>query len=269
MIEHVFRRAAAARSVSSVIVATDDERVAAAVAAFGGAARMTSAAHPSGTDRLAEVARSLECDLVVNVQGDEPLIEPDMIDQAVAAFVGEPDLVMSTLCCRITDAAEYSDPSVVKVVVDQEGYALYFSRAPIPHHRHVLPAGDLSSGATTGRESLSVSREPSGQDFRPFVGPSAVAYKHVGLYVYRREFLLRLAALEPTPLERAEGLEQLRPLEQGFRIRTLVTAFEPIGVDTPEDLERVRRIAATKLRLEPTTGPDRSPSFVTRAYTHG
>ena len=212
MIEHVYRRAASARSVASVIVATDDERIAQAVRSFGGEVRMTSPAHRSGTDRLAEVASTLSCDLVVNVQGDEPLIDPAMIDEAVAPFTLDPVLSMSTLRKRIERAAELANPNVTKVVVDREGYALYFSRAPIPYAR---------------------------ED-----GRAAPAWRHVGLYVYRREILLRLAALPPTPLELSEALEQLRALEHGIRIKAMETCFESIGVDTPEDLERVRGLVA-------------------------
>jgi 3-deoxy-manno-octulosonate cytidylyltransferase (CMP-KDO synthetase) len=209
MIEHVYRRAADARSVSSIIVATDDERIASAVRAFGGDVRMTSASHQSGTDRIAEVARAIECDLIVNVQGDEPLLQPAMIDEAVSAFDGDPSLAMSTLRRRIDDPAELLNPNVTKVVVDRHDYALYFSRAPIPHVR---------SGA------------------RP-----TDAWRHVGLYVYRRTCLLELAALPVTALERSEALEQLRALEHGIRIKALETRYDSVGVDTPDDLERVRR----------------------------
>jgi 3-deoxy-manno-octulosonate cytidylyltransferase (CMP-KDO synthetase) len=210
MIEHVYRRASEARSVSSVIVATDDERIYRAVQAFGGAAQLTSASHPSGTDRLAEVAASLSCDIVVNVQGDEPLIEPSTIDDAVAPLLADPRLEMSTLRRRIEDPEEIENPNVTKVVVDREGFALYFSRAPIPHVR----AGAIA----------------------------AAAWAHVGLYVYRRSCLLRLASLPPTALERSEALEQLRALEHGIRIKAIETAHASIGVDTPEDLDRVRRL---------------------------
>ena len=220
MIEHVYRRAAAAPSIGAVVVATDDDRVRAAVEAFGGLVRLTSASHQSGTDRLAEVAADLPCELVVNVQGDEPLVEPSMIEQALAPFGSDPALVMTTLRCRIADPADLLDPNVVKVVTDREGYALYFSRAPIPFTRN-------------GTALPSVSHAVS---------------KHIGLYVYRRTFLLTLARLEPTPLEQAEALEQLRALEHGFRIKTIETSHDPIGVDTPEDLERVRRIAAAPAR---------------------
>jgi len=212
MIEHVYRRAALARSVEAVIVATDDERIAAVVRAFGGRAQLTSSAHPSGTDRLAEVAATLDCDLVVNVQGDEPLIEPAMIDEATAPFAGDPALQMSSLRRRFDPGADLTNPNVTKVVVDREGYALYFSRAPIPVDRS-------APGAV-----------------------SAYAFKHIGLYAYRREFLLTLARLPATPLERLECLEQLRVLEHGYRIKVLETMHDSIGVDTREDLERADRL---------------------------
>jgi 3-deoxy-manno-octulosonate cytidylyltransferase (CMP-KDO synthetase) len=208
MIEHVYRRTVEARSIDSVIVATDDERIFRAVEAFGGEVRMTSPAHQSGTDRLAEIAEDLECDLIVNVQGDEPLIEPAMIDEAVAPFMADPSLAMSTLRRRIDDPAELRNPNVTKVVVDAEGFALYFSRAPIPFARDGAPA--------------------------------APAWGHVGLYVYRKACLLRLARLPQTAMERSEGLEQLRALEHGIRIKVVETRHDSVGVDTPEDLERVR-----------------------------
>ena len=214
MIEHVYRRAAAAPSVDAVVVATDDPRIAAAVEGFGGIARLTRSSHPSGTDRLAEVAADLSCDIVVNVQGDEPLIEADMIEQVIEPLRSDAALDMATLRRPIADHAEYVNPNVVKVVVDRHGNALYFSRAPIPHAR----------------------------------GGALTAYAHVGLYAYRRAFLLAYARLQPTPLELMESLEQLRALEHGFRIRTIETRHESIGVDTPEDLERVRRLVTAEAR---------------------
>jgi 3-deoxy-manno-octulosonate cytidylyltransferase (CMP-KDO synthetase) len=216
MIEHVYRRTSAARSVGVVIVATDDQRICDAVEAFGGRAQMTSRAHQSGTDRLAEIAAGLTCDLVVNVQGDEPLIEPSMIEAAIAPFRNESTLQMSTIRRRIEDPADLHNPNVTKVVVDEEGYALYFSRAPIPHTREGCPP--------------------------------APAWRHIGLYVYRRETLLRFSALPPTAMEQSEALEQLRALEYGIRIKTVETKLESIGVDTPEDLERVRRLAPAAAR---------------------
>ncbi len=205
MIEHVYVRAAAARNVDDVIVATDDPRIADAVTKFGGNVRMTSPHHLTGTDRLAEVAAGLDCDLIVNVQGDEPLIEPDTIDAAIEPFRDDADLLMSTVSTPISNNDAIADPHVVKVVSDVRGFALYFSRSAIPYPR----------------------------------GARATSYKHLGLYVYRREFLRRIAALAPTALERSESLEQLRVLENGFAIKVVETRHDSIGVDTPEDLERV------------------------------
>ena len=212
MIEHVYRRATASTIVSRVIVATDDLRVATTVTGFGGQVRLTRPDHQSGTDRLAEVVSTLACDIVVNVQGDEPLLDARSIAEVVAPF-SDPAISMTTLYRRIQDPAELSNPHVVKVVLDRGGFAMYFSRAPIPYPR------DPREG------------------WPPL-------YRHIGLYAYRRSTLLVLAALEPTPLERAEALEQLRALEHGIRIKAVETAYDSFGVDTPEDLEQVRRLFA-------------------------
>ena len=216
MIEHVYRRAAEADSVDAVVVATDDQRIADAVEAFGGIARMTRSTHRTGTDRIAEVAADLTCDVVVNVQGDEPLIDPAMITAVVAPLRADTSLVMTTARRRLTDPDELRNPHIVKVVTDTRGDALYFSRAAIP----------------------------SGAD--PATSP---AYVHVGLYAFRRDFLLRYPTLRQTPLEVAESLEQLRALEHGYRIRTVVTEHHSIGVDTPQDLERARRLSAVGVRV--------------------
>lgn len=216
MVEHVYRRACDARSLSRVIVATDDIRVFETVRAFGGEAVMTSPHHRTGSERVAEVAAGLRDDLVVNVQGDEPLLSPTMIDDAVAVCAASPDVPMSTVRRRIDDQAELVNPAVVKVVCDLAGRALYFTRATVPFVR------DADAHATW--------------------------YKHIGLYVYRREFLLHVTGLAPTPLERAESLEQLRVLEHGYAIVTVETTDDAMGVDTPDDLERIRRVvAATSL----------------------
>ncbi len=212
MIQWVYERASRAEHLARVIVATDDERILRTVRDFGGEAALTAKDHPSGTDRIAEVAAKLDAQVIVNVQGDEPLIDPRAIDLAVEPFLRGEDVVMTTLMCPIR-AEELDDPHTVKVVVDQQGFALYFSRAAIPSTR-------------SGRAPLELVR------------------KHIGLYAYTREFLLRYAALPPTPLMQAEQLEQLKVLEHGFRIRVLETELESIGVDTAEDLERVRRIVA-------------------------
>ncbi|MEE9613875.1 MAG: 3-deoxy-manno-octulosonate cytidylyltransferase [Thermodesulfobacteriota bacterium] len=215
MVRWVYERALEARTVGDVTVATDDERIFRAVREFGGRVVMTSPDHASGTDRVAEAAGAGGeggggHDVVVNLQADEPLIEPGMIDAAVNPMLEDDSLVLATLKTRITDPSEIEDPNVVKVVTDSEGYALYFSRIAIPY-----------------------SKEPPGEVF-----------KHIGLYVYRRDFLMKFAALPRTPLERSEGLEQLRALENGFKIKVVETPFNPVSVDTPEDLEEVRRIMA-------------------------
>jgi 3-deoxy-manno-octulosonate cytidylyltransferase (CMP-KDO synthetase) len=207
LIQHVYERARRARSGERVIVATDDERIARAAQGFGAEVAMTSQDHPSGTDRVAEVARGIEAELIVNVQGDEPLIEPASIDAAVGPLMEDGTIPMGTLCCPIDDVGELANPNVVKVVVDREGFALYFSRLPIPFVRDAR--GD------------------------------ATRYRHIGLYAYRREFLLELAGLEPTPLEEAEKLEQLRALEYGHRIKVTRVASAGPGVDTPEELARL------------------------------
>jgi len=217
MIEHVYRRAAESRHVDAVIVATDDERIADVVRQFGGDVRLTSPNHPSATDRLAEVADGLDCDLVVNVQGDEPVIEPAVIDALIEPFAFDESLSMASTYLRFHSADDADDPNVVKVVTDRRGFALYFSRSRIP-----FPRGPQGAGA----------------------GP----FKHIGLYVYRRQFLLKLAALEPTPLELSESLEQLRALEHGFPIKMVETRHDSIGVDTPADLERVRRMLTAGTR---------------------
>lgn len=212
MIEHVYWQAAATPGVDTVIVATDDARIVDVIERSGGRACLTSPHHPSGTDRVAEVARGLACDVVVNVQGDLPLIDPAMITGLIDAFAADATVRMATLRTPLTDDAEWRNPNVVKVVTDRAGDALYFSRSPLPYWRHA-------------RETTS----------------PALGYRHIGVYGYRRDFLLGLAALAPTPLEIAESLEQLRVLEHGHRIRTVETLCASIEVDTPEDLERVRR----------------------------
>jgi 3-deoxy-manno-octulosonate cytidylyltransferase (CMP-KDO synthetase) len=219
MIEHVYRRAVSCSAVTRVIVATDDIRIADAVRRFGGEVRLTRDDHRSGTDRLAEVAATLDADLIVNVQGDEPLIDAGAISEAVTPLVNDSSLLMTTLYRRIQNPAETNDPNVVKLTIDRGGFALYFSRAPIPYVR-----------------------DPRG-GWPPL-------YKHIGLYAYRRSTLMVLGALDPTPLERAESLEQLRALEHGIRIKAVESAHDSIGVDTPEDLEAVRRLIALPLSAE-------------------
>jgi 3-deoxy-manno-octulosonate cytidylyltransferase (CMP-KDO synthetase) len=210
MLQHVYERARMAHYLTSVVIATDDDRIYQAARAFGARVRMTRADHPSGTDRAAEVAATENADIVVNIQGDEPLIDPAAIDAAVLPVEHEPDVVMATLKKRIEDPREVDDPNVVKVVTDLAGDAIYFSRCPIPFDRDR--------------------------------GGALPYYKHIGLYVYRTEFLCGYPSLPVGPLERIERLEQLRALENGFRIRVAETEYESIGVDTPADLDRVARL---------------------------
>jgi len=220
MVEHVVRRAAAARRVEEVLVATDDRRVLDAVAAFGGNAILTSPDHPSGTDRVAEAVAGLDVELVVNVQGDEPFVDPRAIDEAVEACLSEGARFLTTLKRRLESADELQNPNVVKVVTDRRGFALYFSRSPIPfvvRTDHHLPQGEFGGFGHFG---------------------------HVGLYVYPKKVLMDLVAQKPTPLERAEKLEQLRALEYGFPILVRETSYPSLAVDTARDLERARQAAS-------------------------
>ena len=211
MIQHVYEAAQGAQLLDQVYVATDDQRIVDAVAHFGGHVRLTSPDHKTGTDRIAEVAAGLDAAIVVNLQGDEPLVNPAMIDEVIQPFVAEPELPMSTLCVPILEEAALHDPNVVKVVFDQRGHALYFSRSLIPYPRK--------------RENFT-------------------AYEHLGLYAYRKEFLMTYISLPQSRLEINESLEQLRVLEAGYRLKVVVSAhpYEGVSVDTPEDLERVRQI---------------------------
>jgi 3-deoxy-manno-octulosonate cytidylyltransferase (CMP-KDO synthetase) len=216
MVVRVWRQAALARAAERVIVATDDERIAAAVRAAGGEAMMTAASHASGTDRIAEVARSVRAAIYVNVQGDLPFIDPADIDALAAPMRADSTIAMATLATPIADAAEWRNPNVVKVVCAANGDALYFSRSPIPFAR------DGENPAT--------------------------ALRHIGVYAYRRDFLMTFAALEPGVLERIERLEQLRALERGYRIRVVASVAPSLEVDTPEDLARARDSAASMRR---------------------
>jgi len=215
MIEHVYRRVSRCREISEVFAATDDRRILSCVEGFGGRAVMTGGAHASGTDRIAECADRLDLDdgdVVVNVQGDQPLVDPAVLAEMIEPLLRDDSLPMSTLMVRIHDPAELSNPNHVKVVCDARGFALYFSRHPIPFCRDA--------------------------------GSNGVHHKHLGLYAYRTAFLKTFAALPEGRLERAEKLEQLRALEHGYRIRVVKTARDSPEVDAPEDVERVESVAA-------------------------
>ena len=212
MIQHVYERTRLVRGLAQVMVATDDERIARAVRGCGGEVIMTRSDHPTGTDRLAEAALKLDAEVIVNVQGDLPFFPPAMVEDAVAALARSPVAVMSTVKTPIYESAEWHNPNVVKVVTDRGGHALYFSRSPIPFARD---RGSAAAG--------------QGEIF---------GYRHIGLYVYRRDFLLTFARLPATPLETAEKLEQLRALEHGYKITVSETDRPTVEVDTPEDLRR-------------------------------
>lgn len=225
MILHVVRRAKETALLNRVIVATDDERVYDLLKSAGEEVWMTSPDHRTGTDRLAEVASQLDSEIIVNIQGDEPLIEPSTIEAAVMPLISDSSIRMSTTSEPIESIEDVLNPSVVKVVVDEDGFALYFSRNPIPFPREaVLEHGNIE---------LALRKSP---------GLVANYSKHTGLYAYRRDFLLEYAGMSPTPLEKSEALEQLRALENGCRIRVVRVEHRSIGVDTPEDLDRVRKI---------------------------
>jgi 3-deoxy-manno-octulosonate cytidylyltransferase (CMP-KDO synthetase) len=214
MLEHVFERASQARYLKHVVVATDDERIRDEAHRIGAPVRMTRTDHLSGTDRVAEVASADSAEIIVNIQGDEPLIDPAAIDAVVLSILDHPEIPMGTLKKRIEDPSEIDNPNVVKVVTDLAGNAIYFSRSTIPYLR--------------GTENMT-------------------RFKHIGLYVYRRDFLLNYSDLPVGPLEMAERLEQLRALENGHPIRVAETEYESMGVDTPEDFERVSKLFEASL----------------------
>jgi len=210
MLQHVWERASEARYLTSVVIATDDERIASAARDFKARVIMTRSDHVSGTDRVAEAASASDAEWVVNVQGDEPTLDPSAIDAAILGVLDQEDAVMGTLKTPIHREEVVQDPNVVKVVTDHAGNAIYFSRLPIPFVRQA--------------------------------GETAQHFKHIGLYVYRREFLLAYPDLPAGPLERAERLEQLRALENGFKIRVIETDYDALGVDTPEDWKHVTEL---------------------------
>ncbi len=209
MVQRVYENAASCSALDRVVVATDAEAIAEAVLGFGGEALMTSAAHETGTDRIAEAVRHIGADVIVNIQGDEPLLPPEAIEAAALPVLEDASIPMGTLRTKVRCAEEAQSPHVVKVVCDLKGFALYFSRSRIPFVRDQHHA--------------------------------APVYRHIGLYVYRRQCLFELTALERSPLERTESLEQLRALESGVAIKVSETAYYPLGVDVPEDITRVEQ----------------------------
>ena len=218
LLYHVYQRSCRASSLNRVLIATDDDRIYDAALAFGAEVVMTSGKHRSGTDRIAEAVQHVEADIVVNIQGDEPLIDFEAIDQTVS-LLDDPAADMSTLKSPITSMEDFLNPNVVKVVTDEKGYALYFSRAPIPH---------VSKASQTRYDH---------------------AFRHVGIYGYRRNFLLKFTQWGPSALEKLEDLEQLRALEHGARIQVGLTKSHVFGVDTPEDLDRIRKMVEGNKKL--------------------
>jgi len=266
LIQYVYERVRLS-SVQQVIVATDDERIVAAVQGFGGEAVLTSTGHRTGTERVAEVAAGIDATLIVNVQGDEPLINPKDIDGAIAPFALDPTLKVATLITPLTGAADLYNPNVVKVVVDFEGFALYFSRAPIPYPRYILEkraeAEAEAEGGSLASSSLASGPLANGESHEgvklmkrldeppvaltkgsPPAWPKELEgyWQHIGLYAFRRDFLLTVTTLSPTPLELQERLEQLRILENGYKIKTVVCSSPSLGIDTPDDIERFKTL---------------------------
>ncbi len=209
MVQHVWERAKEAKFLDDLVIACDDERVKQVAEDFGAKVVLTSKDHLSGTDRLTEIVHPLDVKVVVNIQGDEPLIQPSMVDKLAHELLEDPECVMATLVKRITNLEEINNPNIVKVVTDRSGYALYFSRSPIPYKRS---------------DSFS----------------ETIYFKHIGLYAYTKDFLFTFKNLPKSQLEATEKLEQLRVLESGFKIKTVETDVETIGVDTYEDLEKVK-----------------------------
>ncbi len=218
VIQHTWENAKKAKSIDDLIIAADDKRIYSVAKGFGANVVYTSTAHKSGSDRLTEVAASIDAKVVVNIQADEPLLHPSMIDDVTEAVLKDGNLVMATLCHKINYAVEIHDPNVVKVVFDRNGLALYFSRSPIPYER---------MGSDDKLQVI---------DY----------YKHIGIYAYAKDFLFTFKSLPQSRLERTEKLEQLRVLENGYRIKVIETKFDTIGIDTPEDLEKAVEIVKGK-----------------------
>ncbi len=229
IIQHVYEHASSAKLLSSVVVATDDKRIFDAVVSFGGRAVMTSGRHASGTDRIAEVAVNTDCDFVVNVQGDEPFITPEMVDEVVELLYNDDEVAISTLAKRTTDLNEIFSPNVVKVVMNDKGIAMYFSRAPIPFYRDEWRT-----------ESGVKSQELSGFQFLTLNSKllTLSCYKHIGIYGFRKDALLQFVSLKESRLEQIEKLEQLRALEAGMKIKVKETEYDTFGIDTIEDLRK-------------------------------
>jgi 3-deoxy-manno-octulosonate cytidylyltransferase (CMP-KDO synthetase) len=230
LIQHVYEQASAASLVDTVVVATDDERIFDAVTSFGGRAVMTSHSHESGTDRIAEAAGKMECELVINIQGDEPFIKPEMIDDVVNLLYNDDRASIGTLAKRVTDINEILSPNVVKVVMDDNDFALYFSRSPIPYYRDEFSELRVTGFELQSAETRNGNRKPATHNME--------FYKHIGIYGFRKDSLINFSSMKPGRLERIEKLEQLRALSAGMRIKVKETEFDTFGIDTIEDLRK-------------------------------
>jgi len=235
LIEHVYGKVMEAKNVHEVIIATDDERIAEVVKNFGGCVKMTSMNHTSGTDRIAEIASSLDVDFVVNIQGDEPDINGGMIDDLIDAMYAEKEAEVCTFANTIRTVEEFIDPNAVKVVIDKDSYAMYFSRASIPFIRD----GDIHSRFSMVEEPLNEGNSGKNSSFH--------FLKHLGIYMYRKDFLLTFSSLPVPQAEELEKLEQLRVLSNGYKIKVVVTPCTCEGVDTPEDFARFLEKYRTRL----------------------
>ena len=231
MIQHVWEKAKESKMLDDVIIATDSEEVIKVAESFGGKAVFTSKDQPSGTDRITEVINPIDVEVVVNIQGDEPLVHPTMIDSLATTLLEDKTILVATLIKKITDRNDILNPNVVKAVVDKNNFALYFSRSPIPRIRK--PAVQLTDIHSW---------------FSQEIGPEDLKYyhKHIGIYAYTKDFLFTYTNLPKSQLEEAEKLEQLRILENGYKIKTVETEFDTIGVDTPEDLQKVENLLLRK-----------------------
>jgi 3-deoxy-manno-octulosonate cytidylyltransferase (CMP-KDO synthetase) len=225
LLYHVYHRASQAQTLDEVWIATDDERVYNAAKSFGATVMMTRSDHRSGTDRIAEAAAASTAEIIVNIQGDEPLMDPFVVDDAVRILREDVGAEMATLRAPIHDFEDVLNPNVVKVVTDEHGYAVYFSRAPIPYPRAKGLSGSSLQEIVRNNPRL----------LKHY-------YRHIGLYAYRRRFLMQFSKWEPSPLELLEDLEQLRAIEHGTKIKVATAPAAPMGIDTPEDLERIRRM---------------------------
>lgn len=221
MIQHVYDGVSRSKLINDIIIATDDDRIYNAAKRFGANVVMTSPSHTTGTERVAEVARNLRSEIIINVQGDEPLIKGSIIDKAVLPLIKDPKIKMGTIMTMIDEVEDWFNPNVVKVVVDQNGFALYFSRSPIPFPRD-LKLDRLQSDKSRIKNQFIKN-----------------IFKHIGVYIYRKDFLIKFSKMKPTPLEKLEKLEQLRALENGYRIKVVKVKYKPISVDTPDDLKKV------------------------------